>query len=146
MTVEEFYAAVGGDYEGVLGRLRSEERLRKFAVKFLSDPSYEKLCEALKSENYEDAFRAAHTLKGVCQNLGFTRLYESSSVLTEALRDGEGHYGAGMLEQVERDYREMVEAVRMLQSENENKNIDYNKEEVRWRSDAWRTWPEERAM
>ena len=34
MTVEEFYAAVGGDYEGVLGRLRSEERLRKFAVKF----------------------------------------------------------------------------------------------------------------
>ena len=92
MTVEEFYAAVGGDYEGVLGRLRSEERLRKFA----------------------------HTLKGVCQNLGFTRLYESSSVLTEALRDGEGHYGAGMLEQVERDYREMVEAVRMLQSENEN--------------------------
>ena len=120
MTVEEFYAAVGGDYEGVLGRLRSEERLRKFAVKFLSDPSYEKLCEALKSENYEDAFRAAHTLKGVCQNLGFTRLYESSSVLTEALWDGEGHYGAGMLEQVERDYREMVEAVRMLQSENEN--------------------------
>ena len=53
MTVEEFYAAVGGDYEGVLGRLRSEERLRKFAVKFLSDPSYEKLCEALKSENYD---------------------------------------------------------------------------------------------
>ena len=48
------------------------------------------------------------------------RQLQQSSVLTEALRDGEGHYGAGMLEQVERDYREMVEAVRMLQSENEN--------------------------
>ena len=37
--------------------------------------------------NYEDAFRGAHTLKGVCQNLSFDRLYEASNELTELLRD-----------------------------------------------------------
>jgi hypothetical protein len=30
----------------------------------------------LENKNYEDAFRSAHTLKGVCQNLSFDRLYE----------------------------------------------------------------------
>ena len=46
----------------------------------------------MKSElrNYEDAFRSAHTLKGVCQNLSFDRLYEVSHELTELLRDGTG--------------------------------------------------------
>ena len=30
---------------------------------------------------------AVHTLKGVCQNLSFDRLYEVSNELTELLRD-----------------------------------------------------------
>ena len=29
----------------------------------------------------EEAFRAAHTLKGVCQNLGFDNLYKASLIL-----------------------------------------------------------------
>ena len=40
--------------------------------------------------NYEDAFRGVHTLKGVCQNLSFDRLYEVSHELTELLRDRTG--------------------------------------------------------
>ena len=40
--------------------------------------------------NYEDAFRSAHTLKGVCQNLFFDCLYEVSNELTELLRDRTG--------------------------------------------------------
>ena len=36
----------------------------------------------------KEAFRAAHTLKGVCQNLGFTNLYQPTYDLTEVLRTG----------------------------------------------------------
>jgi len=36
----------------------------------------------------KEAFRAAHTLKGVCQNLGFTNLYQPTCDLTEVLRTG----------------------------------------------------------
>ena len=67
MTLKECYEALEGDYEGVVARLRSEKMVQKFVLKFLNDKSYELLEASLKEENYEDAFRAAHTIKGVCQ-------------------------------------------------------------------------------
>ena len=88
MTLQECYAALGGDYDEVIGRLRSERMVQKFVLRFLDDKSYELLCGAMESGNYEEAFRAAHTIKGVCQNLAFTRLFESSNQLSEALRNG----------------------------------------------------------
>ena len=90
MTMQECYEAIGGNYEAVLGRLHSEALIRRFALKFLEDQSYIQLKQALKNKNYEDAFRSAHTLKGVCQNLSFDRLYEASHELTELLRDRTG--------------------------------------------------------
>ena len=44
----------------------------------------------MENKNFEGAFRGAHTLKGVCQNLSFDRLYEVSNELTELLRDRTG--------------------------------------------------------
>ena len=69
MTVKECYEQMGADYEGVLGRLRSEVLIKKFAKKFLDDGSFRSLKDNLVQKNGEEAFRAAHTLKGVCQNL-----------------------------------------------------------------------------
>lgn len=88
MTIQECYQKMGADYEDVLKRLYSESMIRKFARMFLDDDSYPKLEDALKKENVEEAFRAAHTLKGVCQNLGFTNLYQPAYELTEVLRAG----------------------------------------------------------
>lgn len=90
MTIQECYEAIGGNYEDVLRRLRSEVLIRKFTLKFLEDQSYSLLKQALGDNNYEEAFRGAHTLKGVCQNLSFDRLYEVSYELTELLRDKTG--------------------------------------------------------
>ena len=87
MTMQECYKAIGGNYEAVLGRLHSEALIQRFTLKFLEDQSYLQLKQALENKNYEDAFRSAHTLKGVCQNLSFDRLYEVSNELTELLRD-----------------------------------------------------------
>ena len=78
MTMQECYKAIGGNYEDVLRRLPSEALIRKFTLKFLEDQSYPLLKQSLGDNNYEEAFRGAHTLKGVCQNLSFDRLYEVS--------------------------------------------------------------------
>lgn len=78
MTMQECYKAIGGNYEAVLGRLHSEALIQRFTLKFLEDQSYLQLKQTLENKNYEDAFRSAHTLKGVCQNLSFDRLYEVS--------------------------------------------------------------------
>ena len=40
MTIQECYEAIGGNYEDVLRRLRSEVLIRKFTLKFLEDQSY----------------------------------------------------------------------------------------------------------
>ena len=87
MTVKECYEQMGADYEGVLGRLRSEALIKKFAKKFLDDGSFQSLKDNLAAGNGEEAFRAAHTLKGVCQNLGFDNLYTVSFEITEKLRE-----------------------------------------------------------
>ena len=88
MTLEQMYAAIGGDYKAVMERLPSADFVRRFALKFLQDDSFRNLKKALEEKDAPTAFRAAHTLKGVCQNLGFDALYVPSSALTEALRGG----------------------------------------------------------
>jgi HPt (histidine-containing phosphotransfer) domain-containing protein len=116
MTIQACYAAMGADYDGVASRLRTEERIRKFLLKFPQDPSYNLLCTSLQSRNMEDAFRAAHTIKGVCQNLSLTKLYQSSSNLTEMLR-GRTEYIPELepaLEAVKKDYGETVSYIQEL--------------------------------
>lgn len=114
MTLQDCYAAMGSNYEDVLGRLRSERLVRKFAMKFLDDQSYELFCASMKEKNAEEAFRAVHTIKGICQNLGFTRLLESSSLMSDALRHGWTDEAETLAGRLEEDYRTTVDAIRSL--------------------------------
>lgn len=116
MTLQECYAALGGDYAGVSSRLPTERMIQKFVLKFLNDGSYDLLLRSMEAEDYAEAFRAAHTIKGVCQNLGFTMLYQSGSQLSEALRNGFTPEAPALLEQVKADYRQTVEAIRAYQT------------------------------
>lgn len=88
MNAEMFYSTVGGDYGGVLARFLTDERILRFVKKFPSDASFAALKDALARGNAEEAFRAAHTLKGVAQNLGLTALGDRASDVTEILRAG----------------------------------------------------------
>ena len=115
MTLKECYAAMGGNYDEVIGRLRSEKLVQKFVLKFLNDGSYDLLCASMEAKDYGEAFRAAHTIKGVCQNLSFTVLGKSSSALSEALRGGYTPEADGLAEQVKAEYRQTVEAIRAYQ-------------------------------
>ena len=112
MTLQECYSALGGDYDEAAGRLRSDR------LKFPADPSYDLLVRSMESQEYGEAFRAAHTIKGVCQNLAFTRLFESSNQLSEALRNGFTPEAPALAEQVGRDYQVTVEAIRAFQEAN----------------------------
>lgn len=115
MTLQECYAAAGGDYVEVTQRLRSERIVQKFVIKFLADGSYDLLIKSMEEENYSEAFRAAHTIKGVCQNLSFTKLYESSNLLSEALRSGLSPEAPSLVERVTEDYNQTVQAIRAFQ-------------------------------
>lgn len=119
MNIQECYREFEGNYEEAKARLQSDALIQRFAVKFLSDTSYESLDQALKEKNYEVAFRSAHTLKGVSLNLGFGHLGDSASALTEHLRNYENQeiddsVSMSLFEQVSKDYHKVVDAVHKL--------------------------------
>lgn len=115
MTTKECYEKMGASYEDVLGRLGSEQMVNRFAKKFLSDKSFENLGEALGRKDVNEAFRAAHTLKGVCVNLGFDNLYKVSSELTEILRAGKLDGTDELFSEVEKQYGITTAAIRELE-------------------------------
>ena len=117
MTLQECYAAMGGNYDEAIGRLRSERLVQKFVLKFLNDGSYALLCQSLEDKNYEEAFRAAHTIKGVCQNLSLTKLQDSSSRLCESLRNGYTPEADAFVKETAEDYQTTVAAIKTFQAE-----------------------------
>lgn len=115
MTVRECYEALGADYEGTLGRLCSEKLVQRFALKFLADASFSTLQKAMEEEDYEEAFRAAHTLKGVGMNLGFTKLFTISDELTEELRGGKRPADDSLLSRLGEEYERTTALLKELQ-------------------------------
>lgn len=113
MNTEKFYETIGGNYAETIGRLITEERILRFVRKFPADGSFGALKDALAHGAQEEAFRAAHTLKGVAQNLGFTALYERASAVTEVLRGGSLEVTA-LMPALESVYRLIVESISAL--------------------------------
>ena len=115
MTVEECYIKMGANYQDVIKRLPSVSMIEKFALKFREDTSFQELEKALNDKQVEIAFRAAHTLKGVCQNLGFDNLYKASFDITEKLRGRDTEGCEELLAKVEEQYNNTVDAIHMME-------------------------------
>lgn len=107
MTTREFYESIGASYDNVLVRFGNEKMITKFAKRFADDTTFQDMCKALEEKNAKEAFRMAHTLKGICSNLGFDELYKASYDLTEDLRDGE-------LSGYEQDYEKVCEKYKIV--------------------------------
>ena len=116
MNLKDCYIKFGGDFDEVLGRLRREQSVQKFMYKFLDDKSFHLFEASMENKDYEEAFRAVHTLKGICQNLSFTRLFESSSLMTKALKENDWNKADDMLPQLSMDYYEIINAIEELKN------------------------------
>lgn len=120
MTMEECYQQLGGNYAEVCKLLPTPNLIERFTARFLDDHSFCDLCREMETGNRAAAFRAAHTLKGVCANLSFSRLLETVSRLTEVLRpeaDRIPDAAVALLEDVRRDYQHTVDTIRKYQGE-----------------------------
>ena len=116
MKIEDCYSLMGAEYSEILRRLGSEERIERFLFRFPKDESFSKLERALRENNGNEAFRAAHSLKGICMNLELTLLCNSVKSLTEELRGGNITPKVNELfEQVEKDYRYTLQIIKELQ-------------------------------
>ena len=121
MTVQELYSKIG-NYEEAKRRLMNDKLIAKFAVRFLHDPTYGQLTEALEKGDGEEIFKAAHTLKGVCANLALSKLAELASVVTEAYRPGQNFRPSDSdiseaVQNLKERYEETVEEIKKYESE-----------------------------
>ncbi|MCF0179366.1 MAG: Hpt domain-containing protein [Bacteroidales bacterium] len=115
MTIEEFYAVTSSNYAEALKRMMRPDFVKRFATKFDKDTSFAELAENMESGNVEVAFRAAHTLKGVCKNLAFTKLGDSASEITEVLRAGDLAKAKEMFPTVKEQYEEIISTLALVE-------------------------------
>ena len=118
MTIEQFYETINGDYNEVLHRLVNERIVTKFVCKFLQDPTFFNLEEAILHQQPEEAFIAAHTLKGVCLNLGFSQLGKEVAELTELLRPKDDTITSSTVTQlfqsIQQNYHNIISAISQM--------------------------------
>ena len=118
MRIEDCYAAMGGDYLEVLNRFGKAERVRRFLLKFPKDQSFSQLGAALEVQDGSEAYRMAHSLKGISANLGLLNLYESVRVLSDTLRDrGIDDRTQALFEQAKADYDAVIDHIEKLDIE-----------------------------
>ena len=88
MTLQELYQMIDGDYEQALRVLRVEKLMDKHIRKLPKNGVVDVLLEAGKEQDPKQLFDAAHAVKGVCGNLGLTKIAELASEISEEFRPG----------------------------------------------------------
>ncbi|MDE5965658.1 MAG: Hpt domain-containing protein [Lachnospiraceae bacterium] len=112
---KEKLIAAGVELESAMERfMGNEELLIRFLKKFSQDPNFDALKTAMEEQRYEDAFKAAHILKGLCGNLSLNALLEGVSEETELLRHGNYAEAADKLPALMEKYEETVEALNLI--------------------------------
>ena len=110
--MELFGVAVDEAIERFMG---NEALFKKYFCKFRQDKNYENLVNALNQGYTQEAFIAAHSLKGVCGNLSMVRLEEEAGRMVEFLRQGEIWKAKEALCRVQKAYDEIIRAIDMLE-------------------------------
>ena len=108
---------LSADYEDIISRLMTDERIAKYLRKFTDTTDYSDLKAAVNSGDWEKAFLAVHTLKGMALNLGLTNLAQFSSNLTEELRGGLKSESAALsyFSQITEEYNRTIDAINALE-------------------------------
>ncbi len=111
MTVKEFYAVIGGDYEGAVKCLGDDLAIKKWLLKLSADPCFQELQDAMSKGKQEEIARAANTLKALSLNLSLTKLGQSSRRLEDAARSGITMETLVLFHAVEVDYAAVVSVI-----------------------------------
>lgn len=91
MTKEELdmLRSAGINAAGAIQRLMGKEHIfRKYLRRFADDQNCLFFLLSLEKSDYQEAFRAIHTLKGTAANVGVESVADIADMLTEELRNG----------------------------------------------------------
>lgn len=107
----------GIDYDDAMDRFGGNAELFfRLAGKYLDSDSYARLVSAMEMHDFDEAYRQAHSLKGVAGNLSFVKLYNVAAEIAGNLREGEYVAAESYLPDVEAAHNRVVEALGKLEA------------------------------
>jgi len=117
MTLQELYQEIGGDYDQAVRVLRMDKLIDKHIRKLPLNGVVSNLIEAGKGMDPTEIFEKAHAMKGVCSNLGLTRLSSLASEIAEEYRPGNSRTLSDgevseRIEKISEIYERTVEGIR----------------------------------
>ena len=121
MNLQEFFAISGSSYEEIHNRISSDVLLKKFLRQFSEDKTFESLDQSITKKDYKNAFFASHSLKGVCSNLGLSKLEKDTIVLFEYLRVNSENpnidekFCNDSFQKIKQDYEQVISAIKILE-------------------------------
>lgn len=116
MTLRGLFMEVGADINIVIDRFAGNEKLlERFIRKFPEDNNFEELKKAVKDDDDPLIERAAHTLKGVSANLGFSALSEKCANIVQAVRQEKRDTIPAFFEELSIEYEKIVDCIKQLQ-------------------------------
>lgn len=100
------------DVDGAIKRFSGNESLYISCLcAFLSDNTMAELTKAIGSSAWDDAFTAAHALKGLAGNMGFIPLFHAAAELVVLIRAGRIPEAVASHKKVLRCYNEVSGAI-----------------------------------
>lgn len=118
MNCLEFYSRIGANAENVNRRLGNETFVKKYLKKFAVDKTVDNLKSSVEKGDYEEAFRSAHTIKGLALNLELLPLVDIICNITECLRDYNESSQSSIVELLNtfnKEYEKIISDINQLQ-------------------------------
>lgn len=92
----------------------SDALLQRFLKRFLDDPTFGSLRQAVEAGDWQQALSASHTLKGMCGNLSMTELYDLFTRQVALLREDKPADAAALMPAIEAAYSQAADAIGRL--------------------------------
>lgn len=110
------------DLDGAMERFYGNDTLYLTVLKgFLNDETMKTLKRAVLNQEWDAAFTAAHALKGLAGNLGFTPLFHSIGELVIVIRAGRIDEAEHAVYAAEKCYDEITSTIKTYCTEGEVK-------------------------
>ena len=110
-------SSYGIDYDDAMDRFGGNAELFfRLARKYLDGDNYARLVSAMEMHDFDEAYRQAHSLKGVAGNLSFTKLYTIAAEIASNLREGEYVAAESYLPDAKAAHERIVEALGKLEA------------------------------
>lgn len=115
MNLQELGSVADIDIKGSLERFSNFEPMYvKYLKRFLTEPTYAALQEAIAAQDFKGIETQAHTLKGICGNLGFTTLFNMFNQVVQAVRSGDNELALKLCADADPEVKKICEAISQL--------------------------------